>query len=78
MSRSGWREEGTPRIEDFMVAVSNGRPLLQIEDAPSDNPVSARLAADSTLKMLAYPALLHDPEAPPFRRSGDATVEANA
>ena len=44
----------------------DGRLLLQIKDAPFDNPVLARFASDGTLKMLAYLVLLYDPEPPPF------------
>jgi predicted ATPase len=44
----------------------DGRLLLQIKDAPFDNPVLARFASDGTLKMLAYLILLYDPEPPPF------------
>ena len=47
-------------------AMPDGRLLLQIKDAPFNNPVLARFASDGTLKMLAYLVLLHDPEPPPF------------
>jgi predicted ATPase len=47
-------------------AMADGRLLLQIKDAPFDNPVLARFASDGTLKMLAYLVLLYDPAPPPF------------
>ena len=56
-----------PRIERVLAdAMPDGRLLLQIKDAPFSDPVLARFASDGTLKMLAYLALLHDPEPPPF------------
>jgi predicted ATPase len=56
-----------PRIERVLAdAMPDGRLLLQIKDAPFDNPVLARFASDGTLKMLAYLVLLHDPQPPPF------------
>ena len=56
-----------PRIERVLAeAMPDGRLLLQIKDAPFSRPILARFASDGTLKMLAYLALLHDPEPPPF------------
>lgn len=56
-----------PRIEKvFAEAMQDGRLLLQIKDAPFDNPILARFASDGTLKMLAYLVLLHDPKPPSF------------
>jgi predicted ATPase len=56
-----------PRIEKVLAeAMPDGRLLLQIKDAPFDNPVLARFASDGTLKMLAYLVLLYDPNPPPF------------
>ena len=56
-----------PRIERVMAeTMQAGRLLLQIKDAPFDNPVLARFASDGTLKMLAYLVLLYDPAPPPF------------
>ena len=56
-----------PRVERVLAeAMPDGRLLLQIKDAPFDNPVLARFASDGTLKMLAYLVLLHDPEPPPL------------
>ena len=40
--------------------------LLQIKDAPFEQPVPARFASDGTLKMLAYLVLLHDSVPPSF------------
>ena len=56
-----------PRIERVLAdAMPDGRLLLQIKDAPFSDPVLARFASDGTLKMLAYLALLYDPEPWPF------------
>ncbi len=56
-----------PRIERVLAdAIPDGRLLLQIKDAPFDNPILARFASDGTLKMLAYLVLLYDPTPPPF------------
>jgi len=56
-----------PRIERVLADIMpDGRLLLQIKDAPFNNPVLARFASDGTLKMLAYLVLLYDPMPPPF------------
>ena len=56
-----------PHIEKVMAdTMPDGRLLLQIKDAPFNQPVLARFASDGTLKMLAYLVLLHDPAPPPF------------
>jgi predicted ATPase len=56
-----------PRLEKVLAeAMPDGRLLLQIKDAPFDEPILARFASDGTLKMLAYLAVLHDPEPPQF------------
>jgi predicted ATPase len=56
-----------PRIERVLAdSMPDGRLLLQIKDAPFDQPVLARFASDGTLKMLAYLTLLHDPVPPSF------------
>ncbi|MDZ4255601.1 MAG: AAA family ATPase [Sulfuritalea sp.] len=56
-----------PRVERVLAeAMPDGRLLLQIKDAPFDNPVLARFASDGTLKMLAYLMLLNDPNPPSF------------
>lgn len=56
-----------PRIEQVLTdTMPDGRLLLQIKDAPFNNPVLARFASDGTLKMLAYLVLLFDPTPPAF------------
>lgn len=56
-----------PRVERVLAdPMPDGRLLLQIKDAPFDNPVLARFASDGTLKMLAYLVLLYDPNPPSF------------
>ena len=40
--------------------------LLQIKDAPFEQPVLSRFASDGTLKILAYLTVLYDPEPPRF------------
>jgi predicted ATPase len=44
----------------------DGRLLLQIKDAPFEQPVLSRFASDGTLKLLAYMTVLHDPDPPQF------------
>jgi len=57
--------ERVPRLErvesQFMP---DGRLLLQIKDAPFEQPILAKFASDGTLKMLAYLTLLYDPNPP--------------
>lgn len=56
-----------PRIESVAAeTMADGRLLLQIKDAPFEDPVLARFASDGTLKLLAYLVLMHDPTPPPF------------
>lgn len=56
-----------PRLESVMADVMpDGRLLLQIKDAPFDQPVLSRFASDGTLKMLAYLVVLYDPDPPKF------------
>jgi len=56
-----------PLIDKVMAdAMPDGRLLLQVKDAPFDDPTMARFASDGTLKLLACLILLHDPEPPPF------------
>jgi predicted ATPase len=56
-----------PRIEKVLAeAMPDGRLLLEIKDAPFDEPILARFASDGTLKMLAYLIVLYDPEPPRF------------
>jgi len=44
--------------------MQDGRLLLQIKDAPFVQPILARFASDGTLKLLAYLAVLYDPNPP--------------
>jgi predicted ATPase len=54
-----------PRLESVNADVMpDGRLLLQIKDAPFEQPVLARYASDGTLKMLAYLTILYDPDPP--------------
>lgn len=54
-----------PRLEKVSADVMpDGRLLLQIKDAPFDQPILARFASDGTLKLLAYLTLLYDPDPP--------------
>jgi predicted ATPase len=56
-----------PRLERVLADVMpDGRLLLQIKDAPFDQPVLSRFASDGTLKMLAYLIVLNDPQPPQF------------
>jgi predicted ATPase len=56
-----------PRLDKVEARVlEDGRLLLQLKDAPFAEPIQARFASDGTLKMLAYLAVLHDPEPPPL------------
>lgn len=54
-----------PRLERVDTEpLLDGRLLLQLKDAPFEQPVLARWASDGTLKMLAYLTVLHDPDPP--------------
>ena len=56
-----------PRLERVLAdAMPDGRLLLQIKDAPFEQPVLSRFASDGTLKLLAYMTVLHDPNPPQF------------
>ena len=56
-----------PRLERVLAEpMPDGRLLLQLKDAPFERPVLSRFASDGTLKLLAYLAVLHDPEPPQF------------
>jgi predicted ATPase len=56
-----------PRLERVVAdAMPDGRLLLQIKDAPFEQPVLSRFASDGTLKLLAYLTVLYDPELPQF------------
>ena len=52
-----------PRLEKVDAELmTDGRLLLQIKDAPFEQPILAKFASDGTLKMLSYLTLLHGPE----------------
>ncbi len=54
-----------PRLESVEADImQDGRLLLQIKDAPFQQPVLSRFASDGTLKMLAYLSILYDPTPP--------------
>ena len=54
-----------PRLDRVIAdPMPDGRLLLQIKDAPFDQPILSRFASDGTLKMLAYLIVLHDPSPP--------------
>ena len=54
-----------PRLEWVDAELMpDGRLLLQIKDAPFEQPILAKFASDGTLKMLSYLTLLHDVEPP--------------
>lgn len=56
-----------PRLEAVQAdSMPDGRLLLQIKDAPFEQPVFARFTSDGTLKMLAYLTVLHNPDPPQF------------
>lgn len=54
-----------PRLERVDAdLMADGRLLLQIKDAPFDQPILAKFTSDGTLKMLAYLIVLYDPMPP--------------
>lgn len=56
-----------PRLERVEAdPMPDGRLLLQIKDAPFEQPVLSKFASDGTMKMLAYLTVLYDPEPPRF------------
>ncbi len=56
-----------PRLETVVAEpMPDGRLLLQIKDAPFDQPVLSRFASDGTLKLMAYLVVLYDPDPPQF------------
>lgn len=56
-----------PRLERVDAEpMQDGRLLLQIKDAPFEQPVMSRFASDGTLKMLSYLVVLMDPAPPQF------------
>jgi len=59
--------ERIPRLENVISEqMPNGNLLLQIKDAPFDQPILAKFASDGTMKMLSYLTVLNDPEPPHF------------
>lgn len=57
--------ERIPQLERVEAEpMPDGRLLLQIKDAPFEQPVQSKYASDGTLKMLAYLTVLYDPEPP--------------
>jgi len=73
------KEQHSDRLEKILHTLSNriprleridadmmpdGRLLLQVKDAPFEQPVLAKFASDGTLKMLAYLTVLYDPNPP--------------
>lgn len=60
-------KQRVPRLEQVLAdPMPDGRLLLQIKDAPFDQPVLSRFASDGTLKLLAYLLVLYDPDPPQF------------
>ncbi len=58
-------KQRVPRLDKIQTEfLADGRLLLQIKDAPFDEPILAKFASDGTLKMLAYLTLLYDPDPP--------------
>lgn len=56
-----------PRLENVIPKVlEDGRLMMQVKDAPFDDPILAKFASDGTLKMLAYLTVLYDPSPAPF------------
>lgn len=56
-----------PRLERVDAEpMQDGRLLLQIKDAPFDQPIMSRYVSDGTLKMLSYLIVLMDPNPPRF------------
>lgn len=56
-----------PRLERVDAdPMPDGRLLLQIKDAPFEQPVLSKFASDGTMKMLAYLTVLYDPAPPRF------------
>ena len=56
-----------PRLERVEAEpMPDGRLLLQIKDAPFEQPILSKFASDGTMKMLAYLTVLYDPEPPRF------------
>ncbi|NDG42559.1 MAG: ATPase [Betaproteobacteria bacterium] len=61
------KEQHPERLERVEAEpMPDGRLLLQIKDAPFDQPVLSKYVSDGTMKMLAYLTVLYDPEPPRF------------
>lgn len=61
----GILSERVPRLERVDAhMLADGRLLLQIKDAPFEQPILSKFASDGTLKMLAYLTVLYDPKPP--------------
>ena len=59
--------ERVPRLDKVLAeSMPDGRLLLQIKDAPFEQPILSRFASDGTLKMLSYMMVLYDPNPPRF------------
>lgn len=56
-------KQKVPRLERVISEpMQDGRLLLQIKDAPFDEPILSKFASDGTLKMLSYLTVLLDPD----------------
>lgn len=56
-----------PRLDRVEAEpMPDGRLLLQIKDAPFEQPILSKFASDGTMKMLAYLTVLYGPEPPRF------------
>lgn len=56
-----------PMLDQIDTSImQDSRLLLQIKDAPFDEPILSRFASDGTLKLLAYLTVLYDPDPPPL------------
>jgi predicted ATPase len=54
-----------PQLERVSAdLMADGRLLLQVKDAPFQQPILAKYVSDGTLKMLAYLTVLYDPDPP--------------
>lgn len=61
----GHLSQRVPRLERIDAEIMpDGRLLLQVKDAPFEQPIMAKFASDGTLKMLSYLTVLYDPQPP--------------
>lgn len=59
--------ERVPRLERVNAEMlADGRLMLQLTDAPFEDPILAKFASDGTLKLLAYLTVLYDPQPGPL------------